>query len=151
LNVNGIQDPGETDPRDSDTDNDGLFDGIEVNTGSYPGAGVNSVDHDPNRDGHQTDPLNPDTDGDGFSDGDEDTRHDGDLDADEADPTDPDDFPGHHPPPPDFTDELPPNDRRGQFNPCGCSTGMPEADAATFALAAASLYGLAAFRRRRRR
>ena len=69
----------------------------------------------------------------------------------EADPTDPDDFPGHHPAPPDFTDELPPDGRKGSFSPCGCSTGMPEADAATFALAAASLYGLAAFRRRRRR
>jgi hypothetical protein len=47
-----------TDPLDSDSDDDGLLDGVETNTGVYNG---------PTDTG--TDPLNPDTDSDGFNDG----------------------------------------------------------------------------------
>lgn len=47
-----------TDPRNPDTDGDGLNDSVETNTGTWNG---------PNDTG--TDPLNPDTDGDGLLDG----------------------------------------------------------------------------------
>ena len=57
-----------TDPGDTDTDNDGILDGIEVN-GTNP-----------------TDPLDADTDGDGLADGVEDADHDGGLDPGETDP-----------------------------------------------------------------
>ncbi len=152
-NNDGSQQQDETDPRDSDTDNDGIFDGTEVLTGSYPGAGANSVDADPDREGHQTDPNNPDTDGDGVSDGDEDIRHDGDLDSDESDPTDPDDFPGHHGPPPDFdgTAHDPGNTERVSTCACG-STASPGGPGAPLEAAASALLltALAGLLRRRR-
>jgi len=47
-----------TDPTNPDSDEDGLLDGVETNTGEFI---------DPNNTG--TDPLNPDTDGDGLLDG----------------------------------------------------------------------------------
>ena len=62
----------ETDPCDSDTDNDGLSDGAEVNT-----YGTDPLDSDSDNDGlndgaevntYGTDPLDPDTDDDGLSD-----------------------------------------------------------------------------------
>ncbi len=71
-----------TDPRDPDTDDDGLLDGVEVN-GSNP-----------------TDPLNPDSDGDGLCDGansvlnacngGEDVDGDGNFEAGETNPNDAD-------------------------------------------------------------
>ncbi|MBM3846471.1 MAG: hypothetical protein FJ405_09325 [Verrucomicrobia bacterium] len=83
-----------TDPTKSDTDSDGLTDGVETNTGSY----VSTADTG-------TDPTRADTDGDGRTDGEEvlgsptsnplmvDTDGDGDSDAAEAnsghDPNDP--------------------------------------------------------------
>lgn len=57
-----------TDPTDTDTDDDGLTDGSEVN-GDNP-----------------TDPLDTDTDDDGLTDGQEDTNGDGQIGADETDP-----------------------------------------------------------------
>ena len=58
----GLSDPDEatagTDPLDPDTDDDGLLDGVETNTGTFVDANDTG-----------TDPLNPDTDGDGVSDG----------------------------------------------------------------------------------
>ena len=64
-----------TDPVDSDSDDDGLSDGGEVN---FVGSDPNDADSDDDglSDGaevltHGTDPNDPDTDGDGLSDGDE--------------------------------------------------------------------------------
>ncbi|NMO16635.1 VWA domain-containing protein [Pyxidicoccus fallax] len=63
-NRNGRVDSGETDPRLTDTDCDGLQDG--------PGRG-GFLGEDPNNNGRvdpgETDPTNPDTDGDGLKDG----------------------------------------------------------------------------------
>jgi hypothetical protein len=61
-----------TEAANSDTDVDGLLDGIEVD-GSNP-----------------TDPLVADADGDGLKDGEEDTNANGSLDAGETNPNDPD-------------------------------------------------------------
>ena len=47
-----------TDPTDPDSDDDGLLDGVETNTGSFTGAGDTG-----------TDPLDPDHDLDGYADG----------------------------------------------------------------------------------
>ena len=55
-----------TDPSNSDTDGDGVPDGLEVNGYVWSGGAFVA---DPN--GFITDPLNPDTDGDGFLDGNE--------------------------------------------------------------------------------
>lgn len=72
LDSDGLLDADEaakgTDPRNPDTDRDGLSDGIEV-WGANP-----------------TDPLNIDSDGDGIIDGDEDTNRNGAVDAGESDP-----------------------------------------------------------------
>lgn len=70
-----------TSPSASDSDQDGLPDGIEL--------GVASVDADPSR---TTDPLNPDTDGDGRADGHtsgpcEDCNNNGRVDPGESDPS----------------------------------------------------------------
>lgn len=67
-----------TDAKDSDTDNDGILDGIE------------DADHDGLQDVSETDPLDADTDDDGISDGDEDEDYDGVVDANETDPLDED-------------------------------------------------------------
>ncbi|MCS6799747.1 MAG: OmpA family protein [Myxococcota bacterium] len=56
----------QTDPRNPDTDADGISDGLEVRT--------------------ETDPRRPDTDGDGVTDGVEDTNRDGGMQAGETDP-----------------------------------------------------------------
>ncbi|HEX8823551.1 MAG TPA: OmpA family protein, partial [Archangium sp.] len=56
----------ETDPRNADSDNDGLSDGVETSTG--------------------TNPLDDDSDNDGLLDGNEDADHDGVVDAGETDP-----------------------------------------------------------------
>jgi uncharacterized repeat protein (TIGR01451 family) len=60
-----------TDPNDPDTDDDGLLDGTEVNTGG-------------------TNPLDDDSDDDGLLDGTEDADHDGVVDPNETDPRDAD-------------------------------------------------------------
>ena len=72
-----------TDPKKADTDEDGLKDGVETNTGTYVSA-TNTG----------TDPKNADSDGDGILDGDEVTNP-------FSDPNDPDD-----PPPPPFSDAV---------------------------------------------
>lgn len=59
-NLNGRVNPGETDPLNKDTDNDGLMDG----PGSGEDTNANGI-VDPG----ETDPNNPDTDGDGIFDG----------------------------------------------------------------------------------
>ncbi|MGI5830017.1 MAG: hypothetical protein ACOX8U_07630 [Bradymonadia bacterium] len=70
LNNNGIIDSGETDPRNADTDEDGLLDGLEK---------LHSC----------TDPLNPDTDGDTILDGIEDFNANGIYEAEyETNPCD---------------------------------------------------------------
>ncbi|MFZ5439215.1 MAG: OmpA family protein, partial [Myxococcota bacterium] len=74
----GVVDPGETDPRNPDTDGDGLNDGIE------------DTDHDGTFDPGETDPRNPDTDGDTLIDGLEDANHNGFVDVGETDPRVPD-------------------------------------------------------------
>ena len=89
ANSNGIVDPGETDPRDADTDNDGLQDGTELglslaDIGPTTDLDIFQPDLDP---ATVTDPLNPDTDGDGVWDGDEDVNHNGLVDPGETDPT----------------------------------------------------------------
>jgi|GEM_PF-880198 len=61
-----------TDPNNNDSDDDGLLDGVESNSGIFVGTGDTG-----------TDPLNADSDGDGLSDGDEVNTHGTDpLDAD---------------------------------------------------------------------
>ena len=92
-----------TRPTVADTDRDGLGDGLEVGGGNVPGgqsdvtrvayAGTDSpvVDADPNT---TTDPTRADTDAGGKPDGQEDTDHNGRVDAGETDPNyPPDDAP----------------------------------------------------------
>ena len=81
LNVNGIRDVDETNPREADTDQDGLSDGVEKNS-NYPGPlGQNN---------NSTDPLVADTDADGINDGLEDANQNGRKEMTETDPTNPD-------------------------------------------------------------
>ncbi len=102
ANFNNIVDPGETDPRNADSDGDGLTDGEEVNTyGTNPLVvdsdsdglndgdevnthGTNPIVVDSDSDGltdgnevniHSTNPIVADTDSDGLSDGDEINTH----------------------------------------------------------------------------
>ncbi len=96
-----------TDPRDADSDDDGVLDGNERRPGEdTDGDGlVNALDPDSDNDGlldgtemavteggldadpsTSTDPLVADTDGDGRSDGDEDLDHNGRVDEGETDP-----------------------------------------------------------------
>ncbi|NDC78137.1 MAG: hypothetical protein EBZ67_09745 [Chitinophagia bacterium] len=72
----GTVDPGETDPADADTDNDGIDDGVE------------DTDKDGTVDSGETDPADADTDNDGLDDGVEDTDKDGTVDPNETDPLD---------------------------------------------------------------
>lgn len=72
TNKNGSFDAGETNPNDSDTDDDLVDDGVEVN-GRNP-----------------TNPVDPDSDDDGLLDGQEDANRNGELDADETNPNDAD-------------------------------------------------------------
>ncbi|MGA1821575.1 MAG: right-handed parallel beta-helix repeat-containing protein [Thermoplasmatota archaeon] len=74
ANLNGLVDPGETDPMNPDTDGDGLIDGVEDSNGD---GKVNEG---------ETDPLNPDSDGDFLRDGDEDVNGNGRTDENETDP-----------------------------------------------------------------
>jgi MYXO-CTERM domain-containing protein len=131
MNADGVPQADETDPADADTDNDQIADGIERRS---------------DYNGNPSDPLNADTDGDGYSDGEEDLRHDGDLDSDESDPTDPDSIPQDGLP--DLGDG---NDTEKPFDapaaPEGCScAGSSSSGALLFAVAALLL----APRRRRR-
>ena len=98
-NMDGIVDPGETDPYNPDTDGDGLSDGVE------------DANHNGVVDGSETDPRAADTDNDGMPDGWEtdnlldplvddslgDEDHDGASNLDEylnnTDPNDPSSFP----------------------------------------------------------
>jgi len=77
-NRNGVVDDGETDPLDADSDDDGLPDGIE------------DLNHNGQIDFGETNPLDPDTDGDLLPDGTEDANGNGLHDIGETDPTDPD-------------------------------------------------------------
>ncbi len=68
-----------TDPKNPDTDNDGLKDGEEVNKFKTNSLNADS-DNDELKDGeeinrYKTDPLNPDTDKDGLEDGEEVTKY----------------------------------------------------------------------------
>ncbi len=90
ANLNGIMDPGETDPYNADTDGDGIWDGVELGyTLADIGPGTDTAVFFPDSDPTTTTlPLDPDTDGDGTSDGDEDTNGNGLLEAGEGDPAD---------------------------------------------------------------
>ncbi len=73
---------------DSDSDDDGLLDGVELGGDcSHADSGPDCV---PDGDGGATttSPINPDSDGGGVKDGDEDSNHNGVLDAGERDPND---------------------------------------------------------------
>ena len=72
VNLNGIQDEGETRADLADTDNDGLDDFLEKKSGNYPGKTLAHV---------------ADTDGDGLDDGAEDLNANGTVDDGESDPT----------------------------------------------------------------
>ncbi len=102
LNGNGTFEPGETDPDNEDTDDDGIPDGTEVN-GDNPTSptsadtdrdgipdGVEDTNHNGALDPGETDPTLPDTDSDGISDGVEDTNHNGMVDEGETNPRDDD-------------------------------------------------------------
>ncbi|NUO48274.1 MAG: DUF11 domain-containing protein [Polyangiaceae bacterium] len=75
---------------DPDSDNDGLFDGTEVgNDCSNPATDANAGNCIPDADpSTTTSMIDPDTDDGGVSDGDEDTNHNGAIDAGETDPND---------------------------------------------------------------
>ena len=82
---------GETDPLDSDTDDDGLYDGTEKGLVVPQGGGSPAdfiADADP---ATTTDANDPDTDGDGITDGNEDLNHNGLFEPDlgETDPNTP--------------------------------------------------------------
>ncbi|MEE2785902.1 MAG: hypothetical protein VX589_01085 [Myxococcota bacterium] len=97
INANGVVDEGETDPKNPDSDGDGLNDSLERDTGTDPtrvdtdNDGLDDGFEDDNQNGEvdegETDPRRPDTDGDGLTDGGEDTNGNGVVDADESDPT----------------------------------------------------------------
>lgn len=105
LNLNGVVDPGETDPEDRDTDSDGVKDGTErgvtapgvlgpdgladpasggVQDGTAPNLQI-VLDAD---DATLTDALDGDTDDDGLSDGTEDANGNGAVGTGESDPND---------------------------------------------------------------
>ena len=94
LNANGIVDPGETDPNNPDTDGDGLYDGTEKGLtepetieGGLGGTDLSAGHFIPDADPSSiTDPTKADSDNDGLLDGEEDTNHDGKVDAGETDP-----------------------------------------------------------------
>lgn len=88
ANHNGIVDAGETDPKQIDTDGDGIQDGTEMGvTPAGIGADTDITIFQPDLDNTSTtDPLKADTDGDGLSDGEEDANHNGRVDAGETDP-----------------------------------------------------------------
>ena len=128
LNANGQVDPGETDPRNPDTDEDGLYDGLEKgltelqteDTDVYAGYFV--VDADPTT---LTDPTNPDSDGDGLLDGIEDANHNGAFEPElgETDPNNSDtDGDGTM----DGLDLCPSDSEKAEPGACGC--GYPDID-----------------------
>ena len=90
LDLNGRVGPGEADPNSSDTDGDGLQDGLEAGeTARLIGSDFDLFlpDGDPLT---TTDPVLADTDGGGLPDGQEDLNHDGVLDLPhELDPNNP--------------------------------------------------------------
>jgi hypothetical protein len=88
TNHNGLVDEGETDPKNPDTDNDGLQDGTELgytlqNVGGGTDLSLFQPDLDP---ASTTDPLDADSDDDNRQDGDEDRNHNGRKDSNETDP-----------------------------------------------------------------
>lgn len=96
LNGNGMVERFETDPRNPDTDKDGIEDGIEIGrTVGIPSngniAGTNPQvfrgDSDPST---KTNPLIFDTDRDGLGDGNEDATANGKIEVGESDPNNPD-------------------------------------------------------------
>jgi len=96
ANHNGLVEAGESDPRLFDSDGDGLSDGLEAGrtnglTGSGEILGTNPArfiaDADPST---TTDNHKRDSDADGLDDGVEDVNHDGRMDIEETDPTNPD-------------------------------------------------------------
>ena len=96
LNGNGMVERFETDPRNPDTDYDGIPDGVEIGrTTGIPARGtiggtnpqLFKGDVDPST---KTNPLIFDTDRDGLGDGSEDKNANGRVDVDESDPKNPD-------------------------------------------------------------
>ena len=86
--LDGIEYAGETNPCNADSDDDGIQDGTEsgltdADIGPDTDPGVFVADADPYT---VTDPTLADSDGDGTDDGDEDTNHNGRVDAGESDP-----------------------------------------------------------------
>jgi hypothetical protein len=91
----GSIDAGETDPCDIDSDGDGIQDGTELGLstpvadpdGAGPLKGTDTNVFQPDLDpSTTTDPLDEDSDDDGLLDGEEDTNHNGRVDAGESDP-----------------------------------------------------------------
>lgn len=97
LDCNGTHDPGETDPRRSDTDGDGVQDGTELRLvtsvsdpdGDGPLLGTDPALFVPDADPTTgTSALAPDSDGDGAGDGAEDLNRNGAFESGESDPND---------------------------------------------------------------
>lgn len=87
-NNNGSVDVGETDPIKSDSDGDGIQDGTELgytldDIGDYTDTEIFQSDLDNST---TTDPMDADSDDDGLTDGQEDSNHNGRVDAGETDP-----------------------------------------------------------------
>jgi hypothetical protein len=94
LGGTGTSGSGETDPTRADTDGDGVQDGTELGLSAPQGSGTDLSKFQPDLDpGSKTDPLDSDSDDDGASDGQEDSNHNGRVDAGEHDPLDPADAP----------------------------------------------------------
>ena len=102
MSLTGTITQNRTNPRDPDSDDDGLNDGVEANS-SYAGLGLGSNPNIPDSDGDgildsvedgngdgktgpgEMNPMRADTDGDGLGDGDEDLDGDGETDPGETD------------------------------------------------------------------
>jgi outer membrane protein OmpA-like peptidoglycan-associated protein len=89
----GVVDAGETDPNNRDTDKDQVQDGTELGLAAPEGTGTNLGIFIPDADAGatKTNPLKADTDDGGIIDGLEDLNRNGQIDAGEGDPNDPDD------------------------------------------------------------
>jgi hypothetical protein len=92
IDHDGLVDVDETNPCNMDSDGDGVQDGTELgyaleNVGPDTDTGIFKPDLDTSS---ITDPLNGDTDGDDLIDGEEDTNHNGRVDAGETDPNEAD-------------------------------------------------------------
>ena len=98
INHNGRVDSGETNPVKSDSDGDGIQDGTELGYTVGHNTDTDTSIFQPDLDDStKTNPLDTDSDDDTFLDGQEDSNHNGRVDAGETDPADNVDYPNQAP------------------------------------------------------